>query len=188
MQGPAEVGLAEVARCARAAIHDQGADGGGREVVVRVVGRVVGVAEGDPVIGDVVLAILEATDGDLIVVADAGAVAAYARDAGGDQGDVGIVADFRNVLLDVLAADDRFRLHLVQRRLGRRVLGCAVDLGLDDDFGHVSAFRPGAGHGRRGRDRRIGGGFGGVGRPGGRNHQEHTRARQQAGEVLARHD
>jgi hypothetical protein len=140
----AEVGLAKVARGARAAIDHGRAQVRGREIVGAVVGRVVGVAEGDAIEGEVEFAVLEAAQGDDVVVADPAGVGGDAGDAGRDLQHRRPAAGLRRRLLDELMGDDRFGLHLVQRGLGGRRASHRIGLRRHDETLHLLALAAGA--------------------------------------------
>ncbi len=109
VDGAAEGGHAELAGLPWSAVHHHRPDGRGREEGGRVVGRAVGVAPGDAVVGDVELAVLEAAQ-DGLGLAKARAVERRARHAGREVDDLGEVRSHRDELVDGLAVDDRLRL------------------------------------------------------------------------------
>ena len=82
----------------------------------RVVRRVVGVVERNPVVGHAVLAVLEATE-ERLGVAEARAVRADVERARRHLQHLAVVGHRRGVVLDVFGADQRLRRARGQRRL-----------------------------------------------------------------------
>ena len=159
----AERGLAELRRVARAAIDDQRLDRVRREEGVRMMGRVVGVAERHAVIGDVVLAVLEAADLRLGFRKARAVGVAITRHARRDQRDLIEVRGRRQRIFDEGAADDRLGLGRLE---GSRDRSDFVGTGGGDDdvrpFGDIVRTRPGIVPGNGLRWRRFGlGGSGG---------------------------
>ena len=160
-----EAGDAQLAGFAGAAVNHHAANGRGREERGRVVGRAIGVAPWNTVIGDVVFAVLEPAQGAL-GLAKARAVERGARHAGREVDDLGVVGCGRDELVDGLAINDRLRLRRGERSLyrgrGRRGAWCR-----DDQFLHprsvVCVFRIDLDriHGRRGGEGRTTQGQGG---------------------------
>ena len=174
----AEIGLAHVARRARAAIDHRCADGRAGEKGRRMVGGVIRIAKGDPVERDVELAILKAAHRGVADIADAAAVCAKAVDRRGDRHGGGVVTAFRRRLFDKFVRDQRFRLSLENRGLGRRIRCRAVAFGGDNDLADVGAFGPGGG-GHFGRRSRCGAC---LGKSRGSRHGGQNRCAQQCGE------
>gem|GEM_PF-6202583 len=112
--GPAEGGEADAAGGARAAVHHDFADQLRRKVTRGVVTVGVVVAEGNPVEGDVVAAVIDAADGGVFGLAQAGAVGLDVGDAGREVRDRRVVGGGRDIVRNILERQNRLGLARVQ--------------------------------------------------------------------------
>ena len=110
----------------RAAIDGDATDRPRREERCRVVREVVRIAERNAVERDVVLAVLEAADGEDLRLHQAGAVRIDARDARRDLNDIAVVRGRRGAVFDVVTANGRFRFGRGERALARRLSRCGL--------------------------------------------------------------
>ncbi len=123
--------VTQVAGVARTALDHHAADHRGREIRGRMVGGAVGVAERDAVEGDVVFAVLEATQRHLLVGQARAVGGGRGCHAGRDRQDGVEVAGGRRRVLDERARDDGLRLGGAQVGLRRCHGGRGAGVGVD---------------------------------------------------------